>query len=101
MKKRVGVARALVGQPEYIFYDEPTTGLDPVTSQQIDNMIYELSRKLKVTSIVITHDIFSVNNVADKVAMLHNGKLWFYGNVEEMNNSYDEIVKDFVSRYTN
>jgi phospholipid/cholesterol/gamma-HCH transport system ATP-binding protein len=84
MKKRVGVARALVDSPDYIFYDEPTTGLDPVTSQQIDDLIADLSKKIKATSIVITHDMFSVYNIADKVAMLSEGKLQFYGNANDM-----------------
>ena len=99
MRKRVGVARALTGNPDYVFYDEPTTGLDPVTSKQIDSLIYELANKLNVTSIVITHDIFSVYNVADKVAMLHDGKLQFYGNVEELKKSKDEVVMEFLERY--
>ncbi len=100
MKKRVGVARALVGSPEYIFYDEPTTGLDPVTSEQIDNLIYQLSKKFKVTSLVITHDMFSVFRIANNVAMLHEGKVQFEGNPEEMNKSDDPIVKEFLERYS-
>lgn len=99
MKKRVGVARALTGNPQYIFYDEPTTGLDPVTSQQIDDLILQLTNKLKVTSIVITHDMFSVYNIADKVAMLHNGKLQFYGTPKDIQTSKDEVVIEFLKRY--
>jgi len=99
MKKRVGIARALIGSPDYIFYDEPTTGLDPVTSKQIDDLIYQLANTLSVTSIVITHDIFSVYNVANKIAMLHNGKLQFYGNINELNNTDDSIVLEFLERY--
>ncbi len=99
MRKRVGVARALVGKPDYIFYDEPTTGLDPVTSQQIDDLIAELARTLNVTSVVITHDMFSVFNVADRVAMLHNGVVWFEGTVSELRSSTDSEVVDFLSRY--
>ncbi len=99
MKKRVGIARALIGSPDYIFYDEPTTGLDPVTSKQIDDLIYQLANTLSVTSVVITHDIFSVYNVADKIAMLHNGKLQFYGNINELNNTNDTIVLEFLERY--
>jgi ABC-type sulfate/molybdate transport systems ATPase subunit len=96
MKKRVGVARALVGEPDYIFYDEPTTGLDPVTSRQIDQLIAHLSKKLKVTSLVITHDMFSVFEVADSVAMLDEGKVRFFGNPKELKESNDERVVEFL-----
>ncbi|MCO6466778.1 MAG: ATP-binding cassette domain-containing protein [Bradyrhizobiaceae bacterium] len=99
MRKRVGVARALVGRPDYIFYDEPTTGLDPVTSQQIDDLIGVLARNLKVTSIVITHDMFSVFNVADRVAMIHEGVVRFEGTVPELRDTTDTEVTDFLSRY--
>jgi len=99
MRKRVGVARALTGSPQYIFYDEPTTGLDPVTSQQIDDLIFNLAKKLNVTSIVITHDMFSVYNIADKIAMLHNGFVHFYGTNEDIKKSKDDIVQEFLLRY--
>ena len=99
MKKRVGVARALVDSPDYIFYDEPTTGLDPVTSKQIDDLIADLSQKLKVTSLVITHDMFSVYNIADKVAMLSDGYLQFYGDTKDIRLSNDEVVVEFLKRY--
>lgn len=99
MRKRVGVARALVGSPKYIFYDEPTTGLDPVTSEQIDNLILDLSKKLKVNSVVITHDMFSVDRVADQVAMLDKGKVRFTGTYQELKKSTDPIVKEFMERY--
>jgi phospholipid/cholesterol/gamma-HCH transport system ATP-binding protein len=100
MRKRVGVARALVGTPKYIFYDEPTTGLDPITSEQIDNLVYDLTTKLDVTSIVITHDIFSVYKVAHKVVMLEEGEIHFVGTPEELRKSDDPIVQDFLARYT-
>lgn len=99
MRKRVGVARALVGTPEYIFYDEPTTGLDPVTSEQIDDLILDIQRKLKVTSIVITHDLFSVYKIADRVAMLHNSEKIFDDTVQVFKNSNMEEVKEFQFRY--
>lgn len=99
MRKRVGLARALVGKPEYIFYDEPTTGLDPVTSEQIDNLILAIQKKLNVTSIVITHDLFSVYRIADKVAMLHNTEKIFDGTVDEFKNSEILPVKEFQERY--
>lgn len=99
MKKRVGVARALVGSPEYIFYDEPTTGLDPITSEQVDNLIGDLAKKLKVTSIVITHDMFSVFKIADRVALLDNGKVRFEGSPTELKQSKDNSVVEFLERY--
>lgn len=99
MRKRVGVARALVGSPEYIFYDEPTTGLDPITSQQIDDLIDNLAKKLNVTSVVITHDMFSVYNIARNVAMLDAGVVRFLGNVDELRNSTDHVVREFIDRY--
>lgn len=98
MKKRVGLARALVTNPHYILYDEPTTGLDPIMSDSIDNLIKELSIKLKVTSVVVTHDMFSVKNVADKVAMMHNGIIHFTGTPQELLNTHDEIIIDFIKR---
>lgn len=99
MRKRVAVARALVGNPRYIFYDEPTTGLDPVTSEQIDNLIADLANKLAVTSIIITHDMFSVFKIADFVAMLEDGYLHFSGEPEKLRESSDPAVCDFLERY--
>lgn len=98
MKKRVGLARALVTNPRYILYDEPTTGLDPIMSDSIDNLIKELSNKLNVTSVVVTHDMFSVKNVADKVAMVHEGKIYFVGTPDELLTSNDNIIIDFIKR---
>jgi len=98
MKKRVGLARALITNPNYILYDEPTTGLDPIMSDSIDNLIKELAEKLKVTSIVVTHDMFSVKNVAHKVAMMHEGIIHFVGNPNELENSTDEIIAEFIKR---
>ncbi len=99
MRKRVGVARALVGDPEYIFYDEPTTGLDPVTSEQVDNLVKDLASKMNVTSIVITHDMFSVYKVADEVVMLDNGKVAFAGTPLELRASTNPVVRDFIERF--
>jgi phospholipid/cholesterol/gamma-HCH transport system ATP-binding protein len=98
MKKRVGLARALVTNPEYILYDEPTTGLDPIMSDSIDHLIKELSGKISVTSVVVTHDLYSVKNVADKVAMMHNGKIHFEGTPEELLNSKDPDIINFIKR---
>ena len=98
MKKRVALARALVTNPKYILYDEPTTGLDPIMSDSIDNLIKDLGTKLNVTSIVVTHDMYSVKNVADKVAMIHNGKIYFVGKPQELLNSDDRVIIDFIKR---
>ncbi len=99
MRKRVGVARALVGKPNYIFYDEPTTGLDPVTSQQIDDLLHELAGRYRTTSVVITHDMFSVYNIADHVIMLHDGLVRFTGSVVELQESTDPVVVEFLARF--
>jgi len=98
MKKRVSLARSLATNPEYILYDEPTTGLDPVMSDQIDDLIKELSEKLKVTSVVVTHDIFSVYDVADSVAMMHEGKIYYSGTPKELTETDDPLIKDFLNR---
>ncbi len=98
MRKRVGLARALATNPEYIFYDEPTTGLDPIMSDAIDTLIKDLAQKLRVTSVVITHDIQSVYKVADRVAMMHEGKIYFLGNAKDLAETQDPIVRNFVDR---
>ena len=98
MKKRVSLARSLITEPDYILYDEPTTGLDPVMSDSIDNLINSLNEQLNVTSIVVTHDMFSVQNVADKVAMMNEGKIYFKGTVDEIINSSDEVIQNFIKR---
>ena len=98
MKKRVGLARALATNPDYIFYDEPTTGLDPIMSDSIDNMIKEIGGKLNVTSIVVTHDMYSVKNVADKVALLNEGKIYFIGTPRDLLTSNDKVITDFIKR---
>ena len=98
MRKRVGLARALINNPEYILYDEPTTGLDPIMSDSIDRLIKDLTVKLNVTSIVVTHDMFSVKNVADKVAMIYEGKIHFHGSEQELVTSSDPIIQKFIKR---
>ncbi|MCJ7553248.1 MAG: ABC transporter ATP-binding protein [Ignavibacteriaceae bacterium] len=98
MKKRVGLARALVTNPDYILYDEPTTGLDPIMSDSIDSLIKELSNKINVTSVVVTHDMYSVKNVADKVGMMHDGKIYFLGKPVELSSSNDQVIRDFIRR---
>jgi len=100
MRKRVGLARALATEPTYMFYDEPTTGLDPVTSDQIDDLIQELTARLKVTSIIITHDLFTVERIAKRVVFLYAGKVYFDGTPQELFTSTDATVKKFLERYT-
>jgi phospholipid/cholesterol/gamma-HCH transport system ATP-binding protein len=98
MKKRVGLARALITDPDYIIYDEPTTGLDPIMSDSIDGLIKDLTDKLNATSIVVTHDMYSVKNVANQVAMMHEGKIHFTGTPAELISSNDKIIKEFIQR---
>lgn len=99
MKKRAGLARALATNPDYLFYDEPTTGLDPVMSEQIDTLIADLTKRLSVTSIVVTHDLFSVYTIAHRVAMMHDGIIYFEGTPSELRASSDPIVIRFLERY--
>ncbi len=99
MKKRVGLARALATNPDYLLYDEPTTGLDPVMSNQIDELIADLTSHLNVTSIVVTHDMFSVYTIAHKVALMHEGVMYFQGDPDELRSSQDPTIRDFIERF--
>jgi phospholipid/cholesterol/gamma-HCH transport system ATP-binding protein len=96
MRKRVGLARAIALRPKYLLYDEPTTGLDPVTSAVIDELMIRMREKLGVTSIVITHDMRSAYRVGTRIAMLYEGKVRQVGTVEEIRMSKDPIVRQFV-----
>jgi len=96
MKKRVGLARAIAYQPKYIFYDEPTTGLDPIMSDVIGSLILHLKKELKITSVVVTHDMKSAYKIADRILMLYHGKIIFNGTAEEVKNTKNEYVKQFV-----
>ncbi|MCR4320434.1 MAG: ABC transporter ATP-binding protein [Candidatus Brocadiaceae bacterium] len=96
MKKRVGLARAIATEPDIILYDEPTTGLDPMTAQRINDLIIELQRKLGITTIVVTHDLHCVKTVSDRIAMLHEGKIVAVGTWEELVSSNIQVVKDFI-----
>lgn len=96
MRKRVGLARALALEPEIILYDEPTTGLDPLMTVSINKLIVETQKKLLITSIIISHDIESTFQVADKVAMLHSGKILVEGTPETLKQSSDPFVRAFL-----
>ena len=96
MRKRVGIARAIARRPKYILYDEPTTGLDPVTSAVIDQLMVRMREKLGVTSIVITHDMRSAYTVGSRIAMLYEGKVKQVGTVEEIKHTTDPIVCQFI-----
>jgi phospholipid/cholesterol/gamma-HCH transport system ATP-binding protein len=96
MRKRVGIARAIALRPKYILYDEPTTGLDPVTSAVIDQLMVRMRDRLGVTSIVITHDMRSAYTVGTRIAMLYQGRVRQVGTVDEIRNSSDPIVRQFV-----
>ena len=97
MKKRVAIARALCVRPQIILYDEPTTGVDPITADAINVLIDELHDKLKVTSIVVTHDMRSAYKVADKIAMLYKGKIIAEGTPDEIRYTHDSIVHQFIT----
>jgi phospholipid/cholesterol/gamma-HCH transport system ATP-binding protein len=96
MRKRVGIARAIALRPKYILYDEPTTGLDPVTSATIDNLMVRMREQLGVTGIVITHDMRSAYTVGTRIAMLYEGKVHAVGTVDEIQHSKDPLVRQFV-----
>jgi phospholipid/cholesterol/gamma-HCH transport system ATP-binding protein len=96
MRKRVGIARAIALRPRYILYDEPTTGLDPVTSAVIDDLMVRMRDHLKVTGIVITHDMRSAYKVGTRIAMLYEGKVQQVGTIDEMQQTKDPIVRQFI-----
>lgn len=96
MQKRVALARAVALQPRYILYDEPTSGLDPETSNTIDALIKSLAEQLNVTSIVITHDMHSVLSIADRAALIHEGRMHWVGTIDELHASTDKVLCDFV-----
>jgi phospholipid/cholesterol/gamma-HCH transport system ATP-binding protein len=96
MRKRVALARALINQPRCMLYDEPNAGLDPIVADSIDLLIRRLQRKLGVTSIVVTHDMKSTFTIADHVALLHEGRCYFYGTCDQLRTSTDPVIRDFV-----
>jgi len=96
MRKRVGLARAIVTEPRCILYDEPTTGLDPIVADSINRLIRRLQKRLGITSIVVTHDMKSTFHVADQVAYLYDGRVYFKGTPEALRASADPLIHDFI-----
>jgi phospholipid/cholesterol/gamma-HCH transport system ATP-binding protein len=97
MRKRVGLARAIALEPEIILYDEPTTGLDPIMKDVIDNLIYETQQQLDITSVVISHDIDSAFKIGDYLAMLYDGKTILYGTTTDFRNTANPVVNQFLT----
>ena len=96
MKKRVGLARALVMDPSIVLFDEPTTGLDPITADTINDLIIETQQRLNFTSVMVTHDMHSASKIGNRIAMLYDGRIVFEGTPEEFNSSDEELVRQFV-----
>lgn len=96
MKKRVGLARTTIMRPEVILYDEPTTGLDPITGDSINDLILQMQRELRVTSIVVTHDMASAQKVGNRIALLHRGRIVFLGTADEIESTTDPQMRQFV-----
>ena len=97
MQKRVGLARAIATRPEIIFFDEPTTGLDPIMADVINELIIESVKGLGATALTITHDMASARKIADKIAMLYKGKIIWYGSVKDLDKTNNEYVKQFIN----
>lgn len=97
MKKRVGLARAIVHDPEILLYDEPTTGLDPIMADAINDLIIQMREKLSVTSVAITHDMSSAYKIADSISMLYEGKIIATGTPEEVRNTDNPVLRQFIS----
>lgn len=95
-RKRVGLARAIATRPKYLLYDEPTTGLDPVTTTVIDRLVLRMNEELGVTSIVVTHDMTSAYRIGDRIAMLHKGSIRQVGTPDEIRATEDPVVKGFI-----
>ncbi len=96
MKKRVGLARAIAYEPEIMLYDEPSTGIDPIRADAINELIIKMKQEFRITSVVITHDMTSAYKVADRIAMLYNGKIVTVGTPEELRKSDNQIVQQFI-----
>ena len=96
MKKRVGLARAIIRQPSCVLYDEPTAGLDPVVADSINRLIRRLQERFGMTSLVVTHDMKSAFDVADRIIYLHEGRVYFHGTPTELQQSTDPLIQDFL-----
>ncbi|MCZ7602259.1 MAG: ABC transporter ATP-binding protein [Melioribacteraceae bacterium] len=97
MKKRIGLARSIITEPELMLYDEPTTGLDPITSKEISELILTLQKRLNMTSIVVTHDLICANIIADRAIFLRDSKISYEGTIPELINSDDKFLRNFFS----
>lgn len=97
MRRRIALARATILRPDFLIYDEPTSGLDPQTSEEINDLIISMANDLNITSIVVTHDIHSVLEIAEKVAFLENKQLCWHGTLDEMRQSDDKLLRDFIT----
>jgi phospholipid/cholesterol/gamma-HCH transport system ATP-binding protein len=97
MRKRVAIARALTLDPTYVLFDEPTTSLDPVSARRVDALIRELSDKIGVTSIVVSHDLVSIFSIADRIVMLYRGHVRIYGTRESFRDTGDGVVQQFIN----
>jgi len=97
MKKRVAIARAIAMDPKFVFYDEPTTGLDPIIADRINDLIIELQKKLKITTVAVTHDMISAYKIANRIAMLYNGRIIFDGTPNEVQNTDNSYVQQFIN----
>src|SRR6059036_3434903 len=97
MKKRVGLARAIIRRPSCVLYDEPTAGLDPVVADSINRLIRRLQQRFGMTSVVVTHDMKSAFDVADRIAYLHEGQIYFTGRANQLQQSTDPLIQDFLS----
>src|SRR5881398_1806600 len=96
MKKRVGLARAIIRRPSCVLYDEPTAGLDPVVADSINRLIRRLQQRFGMTSVVVTHDMKSAFDVADRIAYLHEGRVYFHGTATDLQQSNDLLIQDFL-----
>ena len=96
MRKRVGLARAIIYQPQIVLYDEPTTGLDPIVSDSIDQLILRVRDRLDVTTVVVTHDMRSTRRLGQRILMLHNQRIYATGTPDEIFNSQDPVVRRFI-----
>src|SRR6266516_4532555 len=96
MKKRVGLARSIIRRPSCVLYDEPTSGLDPVVADSINRLIRRLQRRFGMTSVVVTHDMKNAFDVADRIAYLHEGRIYFQGTSSDLQQSSDPLIQDFL-----